>query len=392
MEHTEQRPGPVVAAGTAVIAVTYGLVRFGYGLHLPTFTAEFILPPVVAGGIAAGSFAGYCAAALLAQWLITLGHPRRTLWTACALATLGALMTAAAWSAGSLALGVVVAGSGAGAVSPALVAAVASTVHGRAADRSQAVVNSGTGVGVVAGGLLAMALAGHWRLLWVGFAVVAVLVTWWADQSTTWPAAPATPRPGVQRSWTNLAALRPSLLAALLAGAGSAAVWTFGRDLLTTTGDMPESTTALLWSVLGGAGILGAFSGDLVHRLGLHVAWAATAVVMAAATAVLVILPHIVPLAATAVAAFGGSYIALSGVLIACATRVTPHCAAGSTASLFIALTAGQALGAAALGAIADATSLSISFLSAAALILLSSAAATRQTGHPIAAPARESR
>jgi predicted MFS family arabinose efflux permease len=380
---TERRPGSLVAAGTAVIAVTYGLVRFGYGLHLPTFTAEFTLPAAVAGSIAAGSFAGYCAAALLAQRLITLGHPRRTLWTACALATVGALMTAAAWSAGSLAVGVVVAGSAAGAASPALVTSVASTVSIPTADRSQAVVNSGTGAGVVAGGLLAAALADQWRLLWVGFAVAAVLATWWADQRTTWPTTPATPRAGTHRPWADLAALRPSLLAALLAGAGSAAVWTFGRDLLTTTGDMPAATTALLWSVLGGAGILGAFSGDLVHRLGLHLAWAATAVVMAAATAVLVILPDLVPVAATALAAFGGSYVALSGVLIACATRVTPNSAAQSTATLFIALTAGQALGAAALGAIAGATSLAISFLSAAALILLSSVAATRQTGHP---------
>jgi hypothetical protein len=99
-----------------------------------------------------------------------------------------------------------------------------------------------------------------------------------------------------------------------------------------------------------------------------------------------------VPLASTALAAFGGSYVALSGVLIACATRVTPHRVAESTATLFIALTAGQALGAAALGAIAGATSLAISFLSAAALILLSSVAATRQTGHPTRASAGVSR
>ena len=392
MEQIDRQPGSLVAAGTGVIAVTYGLVRFGYGLHLPAFTAQFTLPAAVAGGIAAGSFAGYCAAALLARRLIARGHPRRTLWMACALAAVGALVMAAAWSAASLAVGVVVAGSAAGAASPALVTAVASTVHGPAADRAQAVVNSGTGVGVVAGGLLAAALAGQWRLLWVGFAVAAVLATWWADQRTTWPTTPATSRAGTHRPWADLAALRPSLLAALLAGAGSAAVWTFGRDLLTTTGDMPAATTALLWSVLGGAGILGAFSGDLVHRLGLHLAWAATAVVMAAATAVLVILPDLVPLAATALAAFGGSYVALSGVLIACATRVIPNRAAESTATLFIALTVGQALGAAALGAIAGATSLANSFLSAAALILLSSVAATRQASDLVPAPARGSR
>ncbi len=387
MTRIERRTGSLVAAGTGVIAVTYGLVRFGYGLHLPTFTAEFGLPAAVAGAIAAGSFAGYCAAALLAQWLIARGHPRRTLWTACALATAGALGTAVAWSAGSLAVGVVVAGSAAGAASPALVTAVASTVSARSADRAQAIVNSGTGVGVVAGGLLAVAVAGQWRLLWVGFAVAAVSVTWWADRRTTWPATAAAPRPGAHRPWADLAALRPSLLAALLAGAGSAAVWTFGRDLLATTGGMPAATTALLWSVLGGAGILGAFSGDLVHRLGPSRAWAATAVVMAAATAALVVLPGAVPLAATALAAFGGSYVALSGVLIVCATRVTPHRAAGSTAILFVALTAGQALGAAALGALAGATSPTVSFLSAAALVLLSTVAATRRT-RPVPAPA----
>ena len=388
MARSERRTGSLVAAGTGVIAVTYGLIRFGYGLHLPTFTAEFTLPATVAGSIAAGSFAGYCAAALLARRLITLGHPRCTLWTACALATAGALMTAAAWSAAGLAVGVVGAGSTAGVASPALVTAVASTVHAPTADRAQAVVNSGTGVGVVAGGLLAAALAGQWRLLWMGFAVAAVSVTWWADRRTTWPTGPAVPGAGAHRPWADLAALRPSLLAALLAGAGSAAVWTFGRDLLTTTGGMPAATTALLWSVLGGAGILGAFSGDLVHRLGPHPAWAATAVVMAAATAVLVVLPDLVPLAATALAAFGGSYVALSGVLIACAARVTPQRAAGSTAILFVALTTGQALGAAALGALADATSPTVSFLSAAALILLSTVAAGRQL-HPIPAPTR---
>jgi predicted MFS family arabinose efflux permease len=384
--HAEPRPRSLVAAGTGVIAVTYGLIRFGYGLHLPTFTAEFTLPAAVAGGIAAAGFAGYCLTALLAQRLIASGQPRRTLWTACAVAAAGALVVAAAWSPASLAVGVVVAGSAAGAASPALVAAVAATVPAASEDRAQAVVNSGTGVGVVAGGLLAAALAAQWRLLWAGFAVAAVLVTWATDRRTIWPTAPASSAPGAERPWAYLAALRPALLAAALAGAGSAAVWTFGRDLLTTAGNLPSATTALLWSVLGGAGVLGAASGDLVHRLGLHLAWATTATGMAAATALLALWPGSVPLAATALAAFGGGYVALSGVLIAYATRTTPHQVAGSTAALFIALTAGQALGAAVLGAVA-ASSLTTSFLTAATLVLLSSLAAARQTAHPTPAP-----
>ena len=375
---TRQRStGTPVVAGTAVIAVTYGLIRFGYGLHLPTFSADFGLTAGQAGGIAAGSFAAYCASALLAQRSIALGRPRQALWTAGALATVGALGTAAAWSATSLAVAVVTAGSAAGAASPALVVAVAATVRGPAADRAQAVVNSGTGLGVVVSGLLAAALAGQWRLLWALFALAAVLVTWWADRRTTWPAAPPAPSRPPQ---DDTVLLRPVLVAALLTGAGSAAVWTFGRDVLSTAG-VAASTSGLLWSVLGGAGVAGALSGDLVRRLGPRTTWAAAAVVMAAATAVLVVLPGRVLPAAVALACFGAGYVVLSGVLIAWATGLTPDRAAESTAALFVALTAGQALGAAGLGALAGATSSTTSFLAASALIVLSIVPAGRRAG-----------
>ena len=157
-------------------------------------------------------------------------------------------------------------------------------------------------------------------------------------------------------------------------------MWTFGRDLL-SSGGAPAPLTALLWSVLGGAGILGALSGDLVRRVGARVAAAVTATVMAVATAGLVVLPDRVVPAGLALAAFGASYVVLSGVLIAVATRVTPQRAARATAALFVALTAGQALGAAALGALAGAASLTASFLVAATLIFVSSIAVTRQAG-----------
>jgi fucose permease len=50
--------------------VSYGVVRYGYGLQLPQLAAEFSLSPRTAGAIASGSFAAYCVAALAAQRLI----------------------------------------------------------------------------------------------------------------------------------------------------------------------------------------------------------------------------------------------------------------------------------------------------------------------------------
>ena len=58
------------------------------------------------------------------------------------------------------------------------------------------------------------------------------------------------------------------VVAALVAGAGSAAVWTFGRDVITSAGGLPERTTAALWVLLGAAAVLGASASNAVVPIG----------------------------------------------------------------------------------------------------------------------------
>lgn len=364
----------MVMTASAVIAVSYGLTRFGYGLYLPTFTANFALSRVAGGSIAAGSFAGYCLAALLAHRLVRRGQARAALWGAAALAGAGASLVAGAWSSTSLACGVVVAGSGSGMASPAVVAAVAATVRRDRADRAQAVVNSGTGVGVVVAAVLVTLAPTGWRATWAGFAVAAVLVAWATDRSTSWPSA----RPGGSRPATRtaisvqLVLLRRPALAAVLAGAGSASIWTFGQDLLATSTGVSAGARTALWGVMGAAAVLGAASGDAVRRLGVRTAWTSTVTLTAAAS---LALPHArdsVALAALALACFGGAYVALSGVLIAWGARLAPYAPAQATAVLFVALAAGQAVGALSLGLLAAPLGLAASFTAAAGLLLAS--------------------
>jgi predicted MFS family arabinose efflux permease len=163
--------------------------------------------------------------------------------------------------------------------------------------------------------------------------------------------------------------LRP-VVAAAVAGTGSAAVWTFGRDLITDTGGLPERTTAALWCLLGAAAVLGALSGDAVRLLGLRRAWVLTATLTATGTAVLALAPGQALTAAAAGAVFGGAYTALSGVLIAWASALRPEAAGQATATVFIALTAGQALGALATGALAGRVGAPAAFWACAALLL----------------------
>ncbi|WP_299957254.1 MFS transporter [uncultured Modestobacter sp.] len=367
--------------GLTVIAVTYGLARYGYGLYLPQFRSAFGIGPGTAGVLAAAGYLAYCLAAATGQRLAGRAHGRAALWLAGGTAALGSLVVALAWSVPSLALGVLVAGSGAGAATPALVAAVTATVRPDAQPRAQALVNSGTGAGVVVGGLLVLAVPGAWRPAWAGFAVVAVLATAWADRVSRWPAAAEV------RPHAPLHGLVRPLVAAVLAGAGCAGVWTFGRDLMTVDGGLPDSTTGLLWCVLGVAGLLGGLSGDLVQRAGLRNAWAGAAVVTAAASLLLAALPSSVLAVAAGLAGFGAGFVALSGILIAWGAARLPDAAAQAAAVLFIALTVGQAAGAVLLGVVAGATSTPVAFVVAAGLVLAAVPAAERATSRSGAAP-----
>ncbi|KQT94308.1 hypothetical protein ASG49_05300 [Marmoricola sp. Leaf446] len=378
-------PTAVVAAGTGLIAITYGVVRYGFGLQLPVLAREFSLSSGLAGLVAAGSFAAYCVAALAAQRLIDRPGARAVLWLAALLAAAGATTVALATTTPALAAGVLVAGSAAGAASPAMVVAVAASVRRPLAARAQAVVNAGTGVGVAVTGVAVLAVPEAWRPAWAVAAVGALLAALVVDRRTAWPAP--VPQPPDRARRPRGASLRRACAAAAVAGLGSAAFWTFGRDLVTTTGGLPGRTTAALWVLLGTAAVLGALSGDAVRVLGLRRAWTLTAGLSALGTALLALAPGQVAVAALAAALFGGAYTALSGVLIAWAGVVRPGTAGQATATLFVALTGGQALGAAATGLLAERVGVLAAFWACAAVLLV--AAGIRPSAQ--ASPSRSS-
>ncbi|WP_245743370.1 MFS transporter [Geodermatophilus poikilotrophus] len=352
--------------------MTYGLARYGYGLYLPDFRAAFPLSTTGAGVVASGSFLAYCGTAALAGHLVVRGRARRALWLAGGSAALGSAVVATAWSWQVLAVGVLVAGSGAGFATPALVAAVAATVPAEGEPQAQGVVNSGTGAGIVLGGLVVLAAPGTWREVWAGFAVVALLATWWADRCTAWPPGPHRPAPGP--GGVRVLALRRPLAAAAVAGVGSASVWTFGRDLLTEAG-LSSAVTGLLWCLLGAAGLVGGLSGHLVDRFGVRVAWPVSVGLCAAAVVLLAAAPGSLPASAVSLTCFGAGFVALTGVLIAWGAGTAPHAAGQAAAVVFIGLTAGQACGAVLLGALAGTTGVPVAFVVAAGLLGLAATA-----------------
>ncbi|KAD3515036.1 MFS transporter [Arthrobacter yangruifuii] len=374
--------GPLFAvAAVTLIAATYGLARLGYGLFLPAFSASFELTPAVGGLLSSGASVIYCVSAGLG-FVYAPRRPRLMTILAGTTAALGSAGIAAAPSTGFFAAAVLLAGMGAGFASPALVELVQRNTKPIHAAKRQSVVNSGTGFGVVAAGLLALMLGSSWRLAWALIAVIAVagmLGVLRADVSRRHSTKGADDdagrreRSGSRQRGLGLGELKWPLTAAFLYGVGCAAVWVYGRTLLEDQGGMPVALSAGAWIALGAGGAAAVLTAPWLARHSVRFTWPVTVLATAAATAAMVLAPGSTALAFAAAALFGLAYTAATSVLIIWATATASSSAAG-TSALFISLILGQAAGAALTGALIEASGFGLAFAVAAAACGVSAA------------------
>ena len=376
----------LLASGLGLVAATYGLVRLAFGLFLPDVQRDLGFGADVGGAVSSGASVLYCTGAVVgflladraARWLVVV---------AALTAGLGAITTAASATTVVFGVAAVVASTGAGLASPAMVQLVAGRLDGAARDRAQAVVNSGTGPGLVAAGVLALVLLPDWRTAWAAAGVVTLLVgaVVFLAAGRRAPDARSTPA-GAQRSALQRPAVRrPALLAALpgrswfgaqvvpvvvalLFGAGSAAVWTYGRSALVGAG-VPSGLTVVAWIALGVGGASVAVTARWTSGLPAARLWLLTTTLAAVAVLTLGLLPHVVGAALVACALFGWGYTAATGALIAWTTEIDQVHAAAGTALLFVVLVAGQALGAAAAGVLVGPAGTATTFTAAAAVV-----------------------
>ncbi|WP_416393171.1 MULTISPECIES: MFS transporter [unclassified Curtobacterium] len=353
------RESVFVGSGLGLIAATYGLVRLAYGLFLPDVQRDLGLRADAAGWVSSGASALYCVGAVVG-YRCAGRVPRVLVAVAAAVAGAGALGMAAAGAPAAFAIASVVGSAGAGLASPALVSLVTTLVPPPAQRRAQAVVNAGTGPGLVAAGVLALALLPDWRTAWTwsGIATLVVgavlLASSWSPRRTGAGGRTRTersPAAGPDPAWWR--AHRAVLVLALLFGAGSAVVWTYGRSVLVDAG-APVAVSVSAWIALGVGGAAVVVTARWTSRLRARTQWALTGVAVALGVLALGTVPQWTPVALVACAVFGWGYTAATGALIAWTTEIDPERSSAGTAVLFVALVLGQAGGAAAAGAVVE--------------------------------------
>ena len=363
----------LAAAGLALVAVCYGLARFAYGLFVPAFSDEFGLAASTAGAIASSSYAAYCLAIVVATLATTRWGPRPVAIAAGLAAAAGTGLIAVAPNAAVLTAGVLIGGSSTGLASPPLADAVTRWVSTERADRVQTVVNAGTGLGVIVSGPVALLLSNSWRLAWAVFCVLAVLVTIWTAATvprgagaSRGSAAPV----GRAAGWRRPGTVR-LLLAAAAMGIGSSAVWVFGRDHVTSAGQLSPSASTVMWIVLGAAGMAAVLTGDLLAKIGLGWTWVAGMLLLAAATATIGLVPGSLAATVAAAAAFGAVYIALTSVILVWGIRLYPDMAAFGVGAPFLLVALGQAVAAPVVGLLSDTITPAVAFCAAALVTVL---------------------
>ncbi|WP_236725371.1 MFS transporter [Amycolatopsis orientalis] len=265
MVSSYKRELTLTAAGLSLIAVSYGLARYAYGLFAPALRAEFDLDGGTLGTIAAGSYVAYCLAVIASTAVTARWGARTGALAAGTAATAGTALIAAAPNAAFLAVGVVLAGASTGLASPSLADAVSRVVRANRRDRAQSVVNAGTGLGVLVSGPVSLLAVGDWRLAWWAFAAASALVT-------AWIARVVPPVRERREGGLPVPLFPPStrrlLPAAATLGLASAAIWTFGRDIAVSVGGLGETESTVVWIVLGAVGLAGAFTAELTSRAG----------------------------------------------------------------------------------------------------------------------------
>ncbi len=331
--------------GAALIAMSYGLARFAFGLYVPAIRADLGLSPDIIGRVGALPYVSFCLASVFAAGVVDRLGARGAALTACLFAIVGMAIVSRSQNAWMLAAGVFSCGFSTGLMMPALAggmyAAVRPSVHGRVG----AVMNAGTSLGVLVAVPSAVILSGQWRESYLGFALVAVfcaMLAWWFL-----PASAGMAKAHARRS--RKPSMRHALWRLALFGFGmglvSSAYWVFAPDLVSTLGDLPDKASAWLWLTLGLGGLAAGAASDLADKAGIARTQGAALVGLGLTLLLLAQWPGALFPVVTSAALFGTFYMMLTGIYLVTGVRLLAEHPSLGPVIPFLAIAVGQSVG-----------------------------------------------
>lgn len=342
--------------GAALVAISYGLARFAFGLFVPSMSAELSITPNVIGIIGALPFVSFVLATLVAPLAADWLGARYLAMLSGLIGAAGLALISQASSALMLGSGVFVCGICTGLMMPALTAAMQALVSRNMHGRVSSIMNAGTSIGIMVAVPTVVFLSDAWRVTYIAFAVLAgcgVLAAWLfiPSVSRVVPANAAPPPPLTRQQWSRLIRLA---LFAFAMGFVSAPYWLFAPDLLVSLGGLSGHLTGWLWFAAGLAGLGGAVVSDLADRNNPPITQALMLMMLSASLVLLAASPSQLGLAMFSALVFGGAYMSLTGLYLMTGIRLLPGRLSMGPVLPFIACALGQAVGSPVIGTLVD--------------------------------------
>ena len=307
-----------IGAGLSIVAVTYGLARYVFGLFLPQIQFDLNLTTQTMGVIASVSYIGYLLATVIGTYISAVTGPRFPIILGGIAATIGMVIIANSHSSWMLMLGVLIAGASPGFSYPPLSDAIVNSITSAKRSRVYSWINTGTSFGIILAGPIALISGDDWRFAWLIFAFFALGATIWnyfkmpgKSKNNTHGAAP----PKVGAKWYLKSESIPLFLAAISLGIITSVYWTFSVDLIVTEGNYTQENTSIFWVLVGISGIAGGVAGLLVEKFGLRMIFQLCVLLISISIAILGFLHDIVMLGFVSGILFGASFIAITALL-----------------------------------------------------------------------------
>lgn len=338
-----------VGAGISIVAVTYGLARYVYGLFLPQIQLDLALTTQLMGMIASTSYIGYLLATIIGTYITAITGARFPIMLGGFAATLGMGLIAYAQSGWMLAIGVFIAGASPGFSYPPISDAIVQTIASPDRSRIYSWINTGTSYGIILAGPIALLSGDNWRISWFVFAALALAATIWNFFQMPHRPLPSTTqdagKPKISFDWYMQPRARALFLAAIMLGILTSVYWTFSVDLISTVGQISHYNASIFWILTGISGIAGGSAGYLVTHYGLRRVFRLCVLTLSAAVAVLAVFYAQLPLVMLSGALFGAGFITITALLGIWSVYVfNDHPSAGFGVTFFL-ISLGQFIG-----------------------------------------------
>jgi len=342
--------------GAALVAISYGLARFAFGLFVPSISTELGLTAYLVGIIGALPFISFVLATIVAPFAADRLGARNVSVLSGVLGAVGMTLISQSSDALMLGSGVFICGICTGLMMPALTAAMQALVSRSMHGRVSSIMNAGTSIGIIVAVPTVIFLFNAWRITYVSFAVltgIGVLAAWYfiPSVSRVLPANAAPPPPLTRSQRSRL--IRLSLFAFAM-GFVSAPYWLFAPDLAVSLGGLSSSHTGWIWFAVGLAGLGGAVVSDLADRNNPPITQALMLMMLSASLVLLAASPDQLGLAMFSALIFGLAYMSLTGLYLMTGIRLLPGRLSVGPVLPFMACALGQAAGSPVVGVLVD--------------------------------------